>query len=150
MKECYRRAPMQDDDERGRELLQDLARRVREKVSIDGEPILQRRGVEKIEIIARMLDGEESLPGLRVLRNSAERLRLQRDGRRADVVVEWMRDAGALALGGERNGRTARSILYTWDELAQQWRMMGGESELYEDLVIVLIEYLYPEVRERG
>lgn len=138
---------MDEDDERGRALLQDLARRVREKVSVDGEPLLQRRGVAKIETIARMLDGEEALPGLRVLRNSAERLRLQRDGRNADVLVEWMRDAGALAIGGERNGRQARSILYMWDEPAQQWKMMGGESELYEDLVIVISEYLYPEVR---
>lgn len=135
------------DDERGRLLLQDLARTVREKVSIDGEPLLQRRGLAKLDTIAKMLNGAESLPGLRVLRNSAERLRLQRDGRNADVIVEWMRDAGALALGAERNGRRARSILYVWDEPAARWTMMGGESELYDDLVVVLVEYLYPEAR---
>ena len=89
----------EQDDERGKLLLQDLARTVREKVSIDGEPMLQRRGVAKLDTIAKMLNGAESLPGLRVQRNSAERLRLQRDGRNADVVIEWMRDAGALALG---------------------------------------------------
>ncbi len=71
----------------------------------------------------------------------------KRDGRNADVVVEWMRDAGALALGAERNGRRARSILYVWDEPGGRWVMMGGESELYDDLVVVLTEYLYPEVR---
>ena len=141
---------MEDDDERGRLLLQDLALRVKEKVAIGGEPVLQQRGVAKIETLARMLDGEEALPGLRVLRNSAERLRLQRDGRNADVVVEWKRDAGALALGGERNGRTARSILYMWDEPTARWQRLGGDSELYEDLVFILTEYLYPEVRRQA
>lgn len=138
---------MEDDDERGRLLLKDLAERVREKVAIGGEPVLQQRGVAKIETLARMLDGEESMPGLRVLRNSAERLRLQRDGRNADVLVEWKRDAGAISLGGERNGRVARSILYMWDEPTARWQRLGGDSELYEDLVIILTEYLYPEVR---
>ena len=140
---------MEDDDERGRLLLKDLAERVREKVAIGGEPVLQQRGVSKIDTLAHMLDGEESLPGLRVLRNSAERLRLQRDGRKADVLVEWQRDAAAIALGGERNGRVARSILYMWDEPTQRWQRMGGDSELYEDLVIILTEYLYPEVRRQ-
>lgn len=135
------------DDERGWLLLGDLARAVREKVSIDGEPLLQRRGIAKLDAIAKMLGGAEAPPGLRVLRNSAERLRLQRDGRGADVVVEWLRDAGALSLGGERNGRRARAILYVWDDAAQAWKMMGGESELYEDLVVILTEFLYPEVR---
>lgn len=135
------------DDERGRALLQDLARAVREKVSIDGEPVLQRRGIAKLESIAKMLNGSEALPGLRVLRNSDERLRLQRDGRNADVVVEWLRDAAALSLGGERNGRRARSLLYVWEEPSQSWRRMGGDGELYEDLVVILTEYLYPEAK---
>ena len=36
---------MEDDDERGRLLLQDLAQRVKEKVAIGGEPVLQQRGI---------------------------------------------------------------------------------------------------------
>mgnify|MGYP000909814638 CR=1 FL=1 len=34
-----------------------------------------------------------------------------------------------------------------WDEAAAHWRRMDASSELYEDLVVILTEFLYPEAR---
>lgn len=138
------------DDTRGRQLLADLSKAVRERAAPDGEPILNRKGLEKIETLAKMLTGPDAPPGLRLTRDAQERFKLTRDNRNAHVSVAWRRDVGAIELGGERLGKGSRPILYVWDDPASHWRRLDGVSELYEDLVVVLTEFLYPEAkRER-
>ncbi len=138
------------DDTRGQGLLADLSKAVRERAAPDGEPLLNRKGLEKIETLAKVLTGPDAPPGLRLTRDAQDRFKLTRDGRNAQITVGWKREVGAIELGGERAGKGSRPILYVWDEPATQWRRLDGVSELYDDLVVVLTEFLYPEVkRER-
>ncbi|MBI5516494.1 MAG: hypothetical protein HY909_22105 [Deltaproteobacteria bacterium] len=135
------------DQERGRRLLQELAQKVRDKTTPQGDPQLNQRGLDMVEALARDLTGAEGFPGLHLFRDSAERFRLQRERKNAEVTVEWFRDIGAIELGGERNGSRPKPIRYLYDEPAGVWRRMTGGGDLYEDLVLLLTEFLYPEVR---
>lgn len=137
----------EQDDTRGQKLLADLTKVIRERTAPDGEPLLHKRGLEKIETLARALTGADGPPALRLSRDGAERFRVWRDGRNALITVTWKRDLGAIELGSERLGKPSRGLLYVWDEAAAHWRRMDASSELYEDLVVILTEFLYPEAR---
>jgi hypothetical protein len=140
----------EQDDTRGHKLLADLSKAVRERAAPDGEPLLNRKGLEKIETLAKLFTSADAPPGLRLARDAQDRFKLTRDGRAAHVSVAWKREVGAIELGGERAGKTSRAILYVWDEPAAWWRRLDGVSELYDDLMVVLTEFLYPEAkRER-
>ncbi len=137
----------EQDDTRGHKLLADLSKLVRERTTTDGEPILHRRGLAKIETLAKLLTSADAPPGLRVLRDAQDRFKLGRDGRNALITVAWKRDLGAIELGGERANKTSKAILYVWDDPAAHWRRLDGVSELYDDLMVVLTEFLYPEAK---
>lgn len=135
------------DDARGQKLLADLTKVILERTAPDGEPLLHKRGMEKIETLARMLTGADGPPALRLSRDGADRFRVWRDGRNALITVSWKRDLGAIELGSERLGKASRGLLYVWDDAASHWRRMDAASELYEDLTVVLTEFLYPEAK---
>ncbi len=138
----------EQDDTRGQKLLAEFSKAVRERTTPDGEPLLNQRGLEKIDALAKALTGADGPPGLRLARDVRERFRLTRDGRNAQITVGWKREVGAIEVGGERANKTSRALLYVWDADAAHWRKLDGVGELYEDLVIVLTEYLYPEARD--
>jgi hypothetical protein len=137
-------------DERGRKLLQDLAKAVNEKVSPTGESLLNREGLKMVERMARDLTGPGAMPGLRLWRDAPQKFRLQRPPRNAEIVVHWQRDIGAMVMTGEKHGGSKAMTRYVLDQQEQHWRRMENEGELYEDLVAWLVEYLYPEGRQDG
>lgn len=135
------------DNDSGRQLLKGLADKVRAKSAVTTDPQLHQRGLNAIEALARDLTSPDGMPGIKLLRDTSERFRLQRDRRAAEVIVEWRREIGAIAMSAERNGTRSRAIHYVPDEVSGGWRRLEATGELYEDLVAVLTEYLYPEAR---
>lgn len=135
------------ENERGRKLLKDLASAVREKTTVTGEPKLNALGLGAIDALSRDLTGPEGMPGLKLYRDNAERFRLQRERKNAEITVEWQREIGAVVLTAERNSSRSRGLRYLHDEASGEWRRMEGTGELYEDVVAALIEYLYPEAK---
>ena len=134
-------------DERGRKLLQDLAKNVQEKVSPTGEPLLNREALKTVERLARDLTGPGGMPGLKLWRDAPGKFRLQRSPRNAEITLHWQRDIGAMVMTGEKHGNPKQLVRYVFDQALEHWRRMEGEGELYEDMVAALVEYLYPEGR---
>jgi len=128
--------------------LKDLAKQVRDKVSTTGVAVLHQKGLELMEEIAKELSSPDSMPGLRVLRDGAQKLRLQRPMRNAEITIEWHREIGALSMTCEKHGEPKKLVRYVHEEAGNKWRRLdlsneGGE--LWEDITAALIEYLYPE-----
>jgi hypothetical protein len=135
------------DEERGRKMFQDLAKKVREKVAPAGEPLLNRKGLLAVELLARDLGAPDGMPGLQVWRDRPSKFRLTRAPRNAEIAVDWQRDIGALVVTGEKDGGPKKLVRYVFDEAEDRWRRMDGGGELYEDMTLILVEYLYPEGR---
>jgi hypothetical protein len=134
-------------EDRGRKLLQDLAKTVQEKVSPTGEPLLNREGLKMIERMARELTAPGGMPGLKLWRDSPSKFRIQRPPRNAEISLHWQRDIGAMVMTGEKHGGPRALVRYVLDQEQNHWRRMEGEGELYEDMVASLVEHLYPEGR---
>lgn len=134
-------------EDRGRKLLQDLAKTVQEKVSPTGEALINREGLKMVERMARDLTGPGGMPGIKLWRDSPSKFRLQRPNRNAEISIHWQRDIGAMVMTGEKHGNPRSLVRYVFDQEQSHWRRMEGEGELYEDLVAALVEYLYPEGR---
>ena len=94
--------------EEGKKRLKDLAKQVRDKVATTGAPVLQQRGLDIVEDLAKELTGPDGLPGLKLHRDSATKFRVQRSPRNAEITVEWERDIGALALTCQKHGEPIR------------------------------------------
>lgn len=135
------------DEERGRKLLQDLAKKVQEKVAPSGEPLLNREGLKMVERMARDLTAPGGMPGLKLWRDAPSKFRLQRPPRNAEISLHWQRDIGAMVMTGEKHGEPRTMVRYVFEQEQNRWRRMEGEGELYEDMVAALVEYLYPEGR---
>lgn len=133
--------------EEGKKRLKDLAKQVRDKVATTGAPVLQQRGLDIVEDLAKELTGPDGLPGLKLHRDSATKFRVQRSPRNADITVEWERDIGALALTCQKHGEPKTFVRYVWDAGESKWRKLDGGGEIYEDLTSALVEYLYPEMK---
>jgi hypothetical protein len=133
--------------EEGKKRLKDLAKQVREKVATTGAPVLQQRGLDIVEDLAKDLTGPDGLPGLKLLRDSPSKFRVQRSQRDAELTVEWERDIGALALTCQKQGEPKSFVRYVWDAGETKWRKLDGGGEIYEDVTSALIEYLYPEMK---
>ena len=133
--------------EEGKKRLKELAQQVRNKVAKTGEPVLQQRGLDIVEDLAKELTGPDGLPGLKLLRDSATKFRVQRSPRNAELAVEWERDIGALGLTCQKHGEPKSFVRYVWDEGESKWRKLDGGGEIYEDVTSALIEYLYPEMK---
>ncbi len=135
--------------EEAKKKLKDLAKQVREKVSTTGIAVLHQRGLELMEEIAKELSGPDSMPGLRVLRDSQTKIRLQRPMRNAEITIEWQREIGALSMTSEKHGEPKRLVRYVHEEAGNRWRRLDlaadASGELWEDITAALIEYLYPE-----
>ena len=133
--------------EEGKKRLKDLAKQVREKVATTGAPVLHARGLELIEDLAKELTAPDGLPGLKLLRESPARFRLQRAQRDAELTVEWERDIGAIALTCQKHGEPKTFVRYVWDQGAVKWRKLDGGGEIYEDVTSALVDFLYPEMK---
>lgn len=127
--------------------LKDLAKQVRDKVAVSGHALLHQKGLELIEDMAKELASPDGMPGLRVLRDGTQKLRLQRPHRNAEITIEWHRDIGALAITSEKHGEPKKMVRYVFDEPKNNWRRLEGGGEVWEDLTAGLIEYLYPEAK---
>jgi hypothetical protein len=133
--------------EEGRKRLKDLAKQVREKVATTGAPVLQQRGLDIVEDLAKELTGPDGLPGLKLYRDSPMKFRVQRPPRNAEITVEWDRDIGAVGLTSQKHGEPKSFVRYVWDSGESKWRKLDGGGEIYEDVTSSLVEYLYPEMK---
>ena len=133
--------------EEGKKRLKDLAQQVRDKVAKTGAPVLQQRGLDIVEDLAKELTGPDGLPGLKLHRDSPTKFRVQRSPRNAELTVEWERDIGALGLTCQKHGEPKSFVRYVWDEGESKWRKLDGGGEIYEDVTSALVEYLYPEMK---
>jgi hypothetical protein len=133
--------------EEGKKRLKDLAKQVREKVATTGAPVLQQRGLDIVEDLAKELTGPDGLPGLKLHRDSPTKFRVQRSPRNAEITVEWERDIGALGLTCQKHGEPKSFVRYVWDAGESKWRKLDGGGEIYEDVTNALVEYLYPEMK---
>jgi hypothetical protein len=127
--------------------LKDLAKQVRDKVAVSGIALLHQQGLELVEDIAKELVSPEGMPGLRVLRDGPQKLRLQRPQRNAEITIEWHRDIGALSITCEKHGEPKRMVRYVHDAGRELWRRLDGGGEVWEDLTEAIVEYLYPEAK---
>lgn len=135
--------------EEAKKKLKDLAKQVREKVSTTGHAVLHQRGLELIEDMAKELTSPDAMPGLRVLRDGTQRLRLQRPHRNAEITIEWHRDIGALAMTTEKHGEPKNMVRYVFEEQpAARWRRLEGGGDVWEDLTNAIVEFLYPEAKK--
>jgi hypothetical protein len=135
-------------DERGKRLLKDLARSVREKITPAGVPQLDERGLGMLDDLARELGGPDAMPGLSLWRDAQNRFRLTRANRNAEISLEWQKNIGALVLTMERANHPRKQIKYLFDEGESAWKPLNGAGELYQDLTEGLVEFLYPEVKK--
>ena len=138
---------MSSSEERGKKLLQDLAKTVQDKVTPSGEPIVNRRGLKMIEKLARELTGPNAMPGLKLYRDTPAKFRLARPPKNAEIAVEWQRDIGAIVMTGEKHAGARTMVRYVYDEPTDVWRRLEEVGDLWEDVVEALVEYLYPEGR---
>lgn len=134
-------------DEQGRKLLKDLAKTVQEKVAPTGETKVHRRGLLTVELMARDLLGPDGMPGLQLWRDAPSKFRLQRPHKNAQIIVEWQRPISAMVVTCERYGELSKMTRYLYDEAADAFHRLEGVGELYEDIAVALVEYLYPEGR---
>jgi len=133
--------------EDGRKRLKDLAKQVREKVAVTGTPLLNQRGLDLVEDLAKELTGPDGMPGLKLYRDGPAKFRLSRTQRNAEIEVAWERDIGALGLTVQKHGEPKTFVRYVWDEGVTRWRKLDGGGEIYEDITAALVEYLYPEAK---
>jgi hypothetical protein len=133
--------------EDGKKRLKDLAKQVREKVAVTGTPLLNQRGLDIVEDLAKELTGPDGMPGLKLYRDSPAKFRLARTQRNADITVEWEREIGALGLTCQKHGEPKTFVRYVWDEGEAKWRKLDGGGEIYDDVTAALVEYLYPEAK---
>src|SRR5262245_44413613 len=111
-------------EERGRKLLQDLAKTVQEKVAPSGEPLLNREGLKMIERMARDLTAPGGMPGIKLWRDAPSKFRLQRPPRNAEITVHWQREIGAIEMTGEKHGNPRSLVRYVFDQEPKIWRRM--------------------------
>lgn len=133
---------MSDD---AKKRLRDLAKQVREKVTPTGAPLLHQKGLELVEELATELSAPDGMPGLKVWRDSTQKIRLTRAPRNAEITLEWQREIGALGMTCEKHGEPKVLVRYVWDEAAKKWRKLDGGGDIWEDVTGALVEYLYPE-----
>jgi hypothetical protein len=133
--------------EEGKKRLKDLAKQVRDQVATTGAPVLQQRGLDIVEDLAKELTGPDGMPVLKLLRDSPAKFRVQRSSRNAEITVEWERDIGALGLTCQKHGEPKTFVRYVWDSGESRWRKLDGGGEIYEDVTTALVEYLYPEMK---
>lgn len=131
----------------GKKKLVALAGKVKEKVSQQGDALLQKRGLDLVEALAADLTGEAAMPGLRLYRDAASKFRLQRATRNAEITVEWHRDIAALSITCEKHGEPKVLTRYVYDATKDHFRRMEGAGEAYDDLAAALAEYLFPETK---
>jgi hypothetical protein len=134
--------------EEAKKRLKDLARDVREKVNPQGAPLLNQRGLELVDELAKELGSPDGMPGIRVWRDSPSKFRVTRPSRNAELTVEWQKDIGALALTSEKHGEPRTMVRYVWDAGETTWRRLDGGGEIWEDVTSALVEYLYPEAKK--
>src|SRR5262245_14565241 len=101
--------------DRGRKMLQDLAKTVQERVSPSGEPLLNREGLKMVERLARDLSTPGGMPGLKLTRDAPAKFRLGRPPRNAEITVHWQREIGVLVMIGEKFGEPKQTMRYVYE-----------------------------------
>lgn len=132
-------------DEDGRKRLKDLAQGVRDKVQTDGRLQLDRKGTATLEQIVADLTGPEGMPGLYTHRDTPTKVRLRRQGKAGQIIVEWHKPLGAMEVTFEKFNARVRQSRYLLNEAADTWHPMEGTGELFADLSAALVDILYPE-----
>jgi hypothetical protein len=133
--------------ERGKQLLSAFSAKVKKEIVPSGEPVMHARGQKAVAELAADLGGAEAPPGLRVFRDAVDRFRLQRPGKNAEIRVEWQRPIGAIVVAIEKAGRVSPEVKYVFREAEDAWHRMEGDGELYEDVMNLLGDAMYPEAR---
>lgn len=132
-------------DDNGRNRLKNLAQDVRAKSQTADLRQLDRKGHEVVDQIVADLTSPDGMPGLYASRDVPGQVRLRRQGKAGQIVLEWLKPIAALEVTFERFGGRSRQLRYLLDEASDTWRAMEGGSELFEDLSAGLVEVLYPE-----
>ncbi len=136
-----------DDPKDPKKRLRALAESARAQLDPSGEAAIHGKGLALVEEIFRELSGPMAMPGLAVLRQGVEKLKLLRSGRNAEIALAWARPIGALELASKLLGKEKTFRRYVWDPAITQWRRMEGVGEIWEDLQGELVAVLYPEVK---
>jgi hypothetical protein len=134
-------------DNENRDRLKALARGMKEQVQTDGRQELDRKGVAMLEQIVSDLTGPEGMPGLYAHRDTPLKVRLRRQAKAGQLIVEWDRAVGVMDVTYERFNARARQVRYLLNEAEGAWRSMDTQVELYEALTEGLTEILYPELK---
>ncbi|MCS6898220.1 MAG: hypothetical protein RMJ98_00090 [Myxococcales bacterium] len=134
-------------DHENRNRLKELVKEVREQAKTDVRLQLDRQGMAILEQVVADLTGPEGMPGLYVHREGAQKVRLRRQGKAGQIVVEWDRGIGALEVTYEKFNARPRKVRYLLNEVEGAWRSIETQVELYEELTEGLKEILYPEAR---
>jgi hypothetical protein len=133
--------------EKGKKLFAELANKVRKEIAPNGEPELNKRGLEALQELADDLTGPDGLPGLRVFKDGVHQFRLQRPQRNGQIIVSWNRGIGAITIVVEKLSGREAEVKYLWREADDAWTRMEGTGELYEDVSKALVDTLYPEAK---
>ena len=133
--------------ERGKQLLSAFSAKVKKEVAPSGEPVMHARGQKAVAELAADLSGADAPPGLKVFRDAVDRFRAQRPGKNAEIRVEWQRPIGCIVVVLDKAGRLQPEVKYVYRDDDEAWHRMEGEGELYEDVMGLLAEAMYPEAR---
>jgi hypothetical protein len=133
--------------ERGKQLLSAFSAKVKKEVAPSGEPVIHARGQKAVAELAADLSGPDAPPGLKVFRDAIDRFRVQRQAKNAEIRVEWQRPIQCIVVALEKAGRTLPEVKYVHRDGDDSWHRMEGEGELYEDVMGLLAEAMYPEAR---
>lgn len=134
-------------DEGGQNRFKALAEGVRGKINNDGRVTLDRKGTETLEQIIKDLTGPQGMPGLYSSRDTPFKVRLRRQGKAGQIVLEWDRAICAMQVTYEKFNERVRQVRYLLNEADSAWRPTEGPGELFEDISAALVDILYPEGR---
>jgi hypothetical protein len=135
---------MSDD---GRKLLRDLASKVRTQTDTSGNARVEQLGADTIEQLIAEVTGPEGMPGLNAFRDRTDRIRLRRQGRPGQIVLELDRPTLSIVLTFEKFNARTRQVRYIHDNDADNWHPMDSAGELWSDLAAGLTDCLYPEAK---
>jgi hypothetical protein len=134
---------MPSDD--GRKLLRDLASKVRTQTDTSGNARVEQLGADTIEQLIAEVTGADGMPGLNAFRDRPDRIRLRRQGRPGQIILELDRPTVSIVVTFEKFNARTRQVRYIHDDGADSWHPLDGGGELWTDIAAGLVDCLYPE-----